>query len=173
VKNKDPLHSIAGSVVGYQQRYDAFISFRDEDIPYGFIDNLHGALAKRGINTFVDIKRYQKEQNHHTVSSKGYSRVQDCHCHLSRKYAFSPFCLEVLSSTVDNFQQNHKNRYIIPVYYDIDPCHVQMQSGPYQIAFAKHEVRFKGNKERVVDGGTRYLKCLSSMTMGFISNKGK
>ncbi|XP_045819813.1 disease resistance protein RUN1-like isoform X2 [Trifolium pratense] len=37
----------------------------------------------------------------------------------------------------------------LPVFYDVDPSHVRNITGTYAEAFAKHEVRFRGEKEKL------------------------
>jgi hypothetical protein len=127
--------------------YDVFLTFPGSDAFNGFMGNLYKALNEGGINTFIADNK-ETESSHSLINVINHSRFAIIV--FTENYAFSSCCLEVLSSTVDNFQQNHKNRFIIPVFYDIDPSHVRKQSGPYEIAFAKHEERLKENKQKVL-----------------------
>jgi hypothetical protein len=42
-----------------------------------------------------------------------------------------------------------QGRLFLPVFYDVDPSHVRNITGTYAEAFAKHEVRFADEKDKV------------------------
>jgi hypothetical protein len=126
--------------------YDVFLSFRGEDTRNGFTGSLWKALNDRGICTFIDDQLLPKGPALLKVFSK--SRVAIIV--FSENYASSSYCLDELAFILDNFQQNHNNKFIFPIFYNINPSDVLHQSGTYGKAFLRHEARFGGNSERVV-----------------------
>ena len=45
-----------------QWKYDVFLSFKGEDIRYGFTDYLYQALCDKGFNTFIDDNLQRGEE---------------------------------------------------------------------------------------------------------------
>lgn len=125
---------------------DVFLTFLGSDPSNGFIRNLYKALNEKGINTFIDDQEETKSSLRSLINVINDSRFAIIV--FSENYADSSFCLEVLSYILDTFQQRYGHPFIIPVFYNIDPSHVRNQSGPYKIAFAKHED--KENKDKVL-----------------------
>jgi len=134
-----------------QRPYEVLLSFEGEEDTCGFTNNLYKALTNRGIHTFIDDKETLSEGNEITpLLVKVIQQSKIAIIVFSGNYASSSFCLEVLSSIVDNFQlQNSK--FIFPVFYNINSSDVGKQSGPYyETAFVNHEEMLKENKEKVV-----------------------
>ncbi|BAU02585.1 hypothetical protein VIGAN_11213800, partial [Vigna angularis var. angularis] len=65
---------------------------------------------------------------------------------LSHNYASSSFCLDEL---VTILHCKSKGLLVIPVFYEVDPSYVRHQKGSYAEALAKHEKRFKEQKEKL------------------------
>jgi uncharacterized protein (DUF2249 family) len=42
-----------------------------------------------------------------------------------------------------------QGRLFLPIFYDVDPSHIRNITGTYAEAFAKHEVRFGDEKDKV------------------------
>ena len=55
---------------------------------------------------------------------------------LSRNYADSKWCLDELAKIVESTQKTGLT--VLPVFYHVDPSHVQNQTGPFAKAFDKH-----------------------------------
>lgn len=128
--------------------YDVFISFRGEDTRSGFIGHLWKALNDRGYHVFIDDKELSRGDEIEPAIFKAIQVSRIAIIVLSDNYAGSKFLLEELAFIVDNFQQSYL-RFIVPVYYKIEPSHVRHQSGPFEAAFVKHK-RFHENREKVL-----------------------
>lgn len=130
--------------------YNVFISyFGGEDTRTTFASHLWHSLTKKGIHTFMDdhltlLRGTMSPELHKVIQESTIAIIV-----LSKKYVKTPPCLEELAFIVDTFQKKHDNRFIFPVFYNIDPSSVQEQSGPCAEAFARHEERFEDNKEKV------------------------
>ena len=133
--------------------YNAFISYYvNEGTRRSIASDLWLSSNGKGIHTFID------DQEPFFISpelSADYCKViQESPIAiivLSEEYLESSCCLGELTYIVDNFQQNHNNRFIIiiPVSYNIDVSSVREQNGFFAQAFAMHEARFKDNKENM------------------------
>ncbi|KAK8633092.1 hypothetical protein V6N13_013946 [Hibiscus sabdariffa] len=67
---------------------------------------------------------------------------------LSRTYALSSWCLEELAEIVK--QKNEKGHKVFPIFYDVDPSDVRKQKEKVEEAFAKHQERYKEDKEKIL-----------------------
>ncbi|CAJ1952289.1 unnamed protein product [Sphenostylis stenocarpa] len=126
--------------------YDVFLSFRGEDTRYGFTGNLYKALSNKGIHTFIDDEKLRSGEAITTELVKAIEESRIAIIVLSNNYASSSFCLDELVVILDC---KSKGLLVIPVFYKVDPSHVRHQKGSYGEALAKHQKRFKAEKEKL------------------------
>jgi hypothetical protein len=141
--------------------YDVFLSFRGEDTRNGFTGSLWKALNDRGIFTFIDDQLLSKGDDLAPALLKVISKSRGAIIVLSENYASSSYCLNELAFILDNFEQNHNNRFIFPVFYNIDASDVRRQTGTYGEALSMHEAMLRGNIERVFRWRTALTKVAS------------
>ncbi|XP_061353640.1 TMV resistance protein N-like [Gastrolobium bilobum] len=144
------------SSFGYGFTYDVFLNFRGLDTRHGFTGNLYKALNDRGIHTFIDDERIQRGEE---ITSSLANAIEESRIAIpvfSKNYASSSFCLDELVMIIDCIKA--KGRLVLPIFYDLDPSHVRHQSGSYGEALAKHEERFKHNKEEFNENMERLVK---------------
>ncbi|BAU02587.1 hypothetical protein VIGAN_11214000 [Vigna angularis var. angularis] len=126
--------------------YDVFLSFRGEDTRYGFTGYLYKALCDRGLHTFMDDDKLQSGEEITPALQKAIEESRIAIIVLSHNYASSSFCLDELA-TILHCQS--KGLLVIPVFYKVDPSNVRHQKDSYEEALAKHQKRFKGQKEKL------------------------
>ncbi|XP_047156323.1 TMV resistance protein N-like [Vigna umbellata] len=126
--------------------YDVFLSFRGEDTRYGFTGNLYRALCDRGLHTFIDDDKLQSGDEITPALLKAIEESRIAIVVLSHNYASSSFCLDELT-TILHCQS--EGLLVIPVFYKVDPSYVRHQKGTYEEALAKHQKRFKAQKEKL------------------------
>ena len=78
-----------------QWKYDVFLSFRGEDIHYGFTDYLYQALFDKGFNTFID-DNLQKGEEVSVELPKAIELSMISIIIISKNYASSTWCLDEL-----------------------------------------------------------------------------
>lgn len=66
---------------------------------------------------------------------------------LSENFADSSWCLDEVAKVVECMKL--MGQTVVPVFYHVDPFEVRRQKGSFEKAFAKHEIRFKDNPEKV------------------------
>lgn len=128
-----------------KHRYDAFISFRGEEMRWNFICHLYHALSDAGICTFKDDAELHegdeiKPELKQAIWSSKISVVV-----FSRSYADSRWCLDELVEIINC--RKTRRQLVIPVFCDVDPVDILYQRGPFAEAFDRHVKRF--NEERV------------------------
>nr|KYP76799.1 TMV resistance protein N [Cajanus cajan] len=136
--------------------YDVFLSFRGSDTRYAFTGNLYKALRDRGIHTFIDEEDLQRG---HEIKPSLINAIQHSRMAilvLSQNYASSSHCLDELVTIIDSVKA--KGRFILPIFYDVDPSHVRHQTGTYGEALAMHQERFTRDKENRKDNVDRLHK---------------
>ncbi|XP_061357602.1 TMV resistance protein N-like [Gastrolobium bilobum] len=126
-------------------KYDVFVSFRGEDTRYNFTDHLYAALQRKGIVAFRDDTKLKKGKS---IAPELLQAIEGSQIYIvvfSKNYASSTWCLRELTKILDCVQVSRK--YILPIFYDVDPSEVRKQNEGYEKAFGEHEERFKEDSE--------------------------
>ncbi|TYI58400.1 hypothetical protein E1A91_D11G355100v1, partial [Gossypium mustelinum] len=124
-----------------------FLSFRGEDTRKNFTGHLYDALKSSGIVTFRDDPKLDAGEEIAPELSKA---IQQSWCSViifSKTYAFSGWCLEELAEIVQ--QKNANGHKVFPIFYQVDPSDLRNQKEKVEEAFAKHEVRYKEDKDKI------------------------
>ncbi|XP_028768709.1 TMV resistance protein N-like [Neltuma alba] len=137
---------IKHDVQAEEKKHDLFISFRGKDTGRCFVPHLRKELLQKKIKPYVDedLKRGAK------ISSSLRRAIQESQISVvifSKSYASSAWCLNELEQIIEC--KNVNKQIVLPVFYDIDPSSVRHQRGAYEEAFARHELKFKGNDLKV------------------------
>ncbi|XP_050228040.1 disease resistance protein RPV1-like [Mercurialis annua] len=128
------------------KKYDVFISFRGTDIRDGFLSHLHQSLLQNQVNAFVDDNLERGKE----ITSSLLQIIEKSYVSLvifSTNYADSSWCLDELVKILE-CQQN-KGQIVLPIFYRVDPSHVQELTGSYGDAFDKHRQEFSDCLEKV------------------------
>ncbi|VVA35828.1 PREDICTED: TMV resistance, partial [Prunus dulcis] len=129
-----------------QWNYDVFLSFRGVDTRTSFLSHLYHELQHRCIKTFMDDPKLEKGT---TISSELFKAIQESRpaiVVLSPNYASSSWYLDELTN---NLQCMKSNGTVLPMFFNVDPSDVRIQSGTFAGAFAEHEKRFREDIEKV------------------------
>ncbi|PPD88127.1 hypothetical protein GOBAR_DD14951 [Gossypium barbadense] len=123
--------------------YDVFLSFRGQDTRDGFVSHLYKHLSRKNIETFIDSEKLRRGDE---ISEALLTAIQGSRVSVivfSKDYASSKWCLAELVKIMDC------NKWVVPVFYSVDPRDVRNQTGSFAEAFAKHEENFKHEPEKV------------------------
>ena len=126
-------------------RYDVLFSFRGEDTRNGFTHHLNGILCYNGINTFMEDELPRGDK----ISTELLEVIESSKISIivfSKYYASSTWCLDEL---VKILGCKNNGQVVFPVFYKVDPSDVRNQQEKFGEALAKHEKKFKDNKENV------------------------
>ncbi|KAK1427115.1 hypothetical protein QVD17_15798 [Tagetes erecta] len=110
---------MASTSVQKSFKYDVFLSFRGEDTRKNFVDHLHQALTKKGINTFKDDERIEKGEK---ISEQLIKSIENSRFYIivfSKNYASSSWCLDELVKIMECQKTSEHTAY--PVFYDVEP----------------------------------------------------
>ncbi|KAH0679541.1 hypothetical protein KY284_020626 [Solanum tuberosum] len=127
--------------------YDVFLSFRGEDVRKNFVDHLYTALQQRGIHTFKDDEKLERGKS---ISPSLFKAIEESMISIiifSQNYASSSWCLDELVKITQCMKL--RGQIVLPVFYDVDPSVVRKQKANVGEFFAKHELDFKDDEERV------------------------
>ncbi|KAK8272825.1 hypothetical protein V6Z12_D11G362400, partial [Gossypium hirsutum] len=130
-----------------RKKYDVFLSFRGEDTRNNFTDHLYDALSRSGIVTFRDDPKLEAGKE---IAAELFTAIQQSWCSVivfSHTYAFSSWCLEELAEIVK--QHNNDGHKVFPIFYDVDPSDLRKQKEKVEEAFARHEERYKEDREKI------------------------
>ncbi|XP_034909525.2 LOW QUALITY PROTEIN: uncharacterized protein [Populus alba] len=117
-------------------KHDVFLSFRGTDTRKGFTSHLHHALQRNQIDAYIDNELDGGEK----IEPALLERIEESCISLvifSENYADSTFCLRELSKILEC--RESKRQMVLPVFYRLDPSHVQNLTGSYGDALCKHE----------------------------------
>ncbi|KEH32795.1 disease resistance protein (TIR-NBS-LRR class) [Medicago truncatula] len=126
-------------------KYDVFISFRGEDTRYGFTGYLKKALDDKGVRTFMDDDELRKGEEITPSLLKAIEDSMMAIIVLSKNYASSSFCLQEFSKILDSMMKD-TGRFVLPVFYKVDPSDVRKLKNTYGKAMAKHKTSFDMDK---------------------------
>ncbi|XP_042962116.1 TMV resistance protein N-like isoform X1 [Carya illinoinensis] len=125
-----------------QWSYDVFLSFRGDDIHYGFISHLYSALNRKGISTCIGDKLRRGEE----ISPALFKTIEESKISIvlfSKNYASPIWCLDELMKILQC--KESKQHKVLLVFYKVKPSTVQHQINRFKDALDKHEDRFKDN----------------------------
>ena len=120
-----------------QNNYDVFLSFRGEDTRNNFTSHLHKALCQKGIHTFLDDDGLERGR---AISKELEKAIEGSRCSvviLSPNYASSRWCLDELVLILQCMKES--KQIVLPIFYHVDPSHVNKQIGSIGEAFRRHE----------------------------------
>ena len=127
--------------------YHVYLSFKGTDTRNTFAGDLYKHLNQKGINTFFRDENLQGGEH---ITPSLLNAIQHSRIAIivfSEHYAHSTFCLDELVNILEYV--NGQCRFVLPVFYCVDPLHVRRQRGSYGEALEYHERRFQGNKEKI------------------------
>uniref|UniRef100_A0A2N9GNS1 TIR domain-containing protein n=1 Tax=Fagus sylvatica TaxID=28930 RepID=A0A2N9GNS1_FAGSY len=127
-------------------KYDVFLSFRGEDTRHGFTDHLYKALRRENIHVFRGDEQLQQSVIDFELM-KAIEESQYAIIVFSENYADSKWCLDELAEIVQFRKKTGIT--VLPVFHHVDQSHVRNQTGPFAIAFGKHEKDDKINVEKM------------------------
>nr|XP_023929445.1 TMV resistance protein N-like [Quercus suber] len=156
----------SSSSSAHRWHYDVFLSFRGEDTRNNFTSHLYKALCDKGINTFIDNDLQRGEE----ISMELLKAIESSMISIvvfSKNFASSTWCLNEL---VKIFECRSNGQLVLPIFYKVNPSEICKQDGEFGIALAKHEEKFKDDREKV----QRWRKTLTEAAnlSGFSYNDG-
>ncbi|XP_010034138.3 toll/interleukin-1 receptor-like protein [Eucalyptus grandis] len=128
-------------------KHGVFVNFRGPDVREGFLKNLHKALVRSGIKTFVDSEDLHQGQKLTPALEKAIQRSLVAIVVFSRDYASSEWCLKELVKILECSKL--KEQMVITVLNKVKPSQVAHQTGLYEEAMAKHERRHGKDSDMV------------------------
>nr|XP_048322180.1 disease resistance protein RUN1-like [Ziziphus jujuba var. spinosa] len=126
--------------------YDVFLSFRGEDTRNNFTSHLYQALCQKGIYTFLDDDKLERGKS---ISPELLKAIEKSRCSvivLSENYASSRWCLDELVKILEC--RDAYEQIVLPIFYHVDPSHVQNQVGSFEEPFHRYEQDFTQKVQR-------------------------
>ncbi|XP_020528682.1 TMV resistance protein N-like [Amborella trichopoda] len=142
---------------------EVFLNFCDEDTGKSFTSHLNRVLIDSGISTFFFPSILQQQPRDIQRA------IEKCEVFIaifSPNYASSFFCLDQLSYFLS---LPRRSRFILPVFYDVEPSHVRWQSGLFEEAFVDHRNK-NGFDEETVQKWRKALKEFASLSRWEMKN---
>ncbi|TYI58411.1 hypothetical protein E1A91_D11G356100v1 [Gossypium mustelinum] len=118
-----------------RKKYDVFLSFRGEDTRKNFTGHLYNALKSSGIVTFRDDPKLEAGEEIAPELSKA---IQQSWC--------SDGAWRSLLRLLNKKMLTDK---VFPIFYHVDPSDLRNQKEKVEEAFAKHEERYKEDKDKI------------------------
>nr|VDD01975.1 unnamed protein product [Brassica rapa] len=149
------------------RNYDVFLSFRGLDTRRNIVSFLYKELVRKNIRTFKDDKDLESGRMIWLELARAIEQSKLAVVVISKKYAASTWCLEELVKIMDFV--NKGSLTVIPVFHNVNPCHVRRQIGQVALQFKKHEKR--EDHEKVLSW-RQALTTLANIS-GYCSRKSK
>lgn len=129
------------------RKYDVYISFRSENNRQDFTNDLFEELRGKNIHVFRVDEEFPEGEVIASELTKAIEESQYAIVILSEKYADSKWCMDELVKIVECRKKTGLT--VLPIFYGVDPSHVQNQTGHLAIALAKHEKDDRVNIEKM------------------------
>ncbi|CAN8271965.1 unnamed protein product [Cochlearia groenlandica] len=118
-----------GTINKMSTNYDVLLSFQGLDTSRNLISFLHNELVQRRIQTFKDFNYYESK----------FAVVI-----ISKNYTTSRCFVEELVKIMESVEKGSLT--VMPIFYDVDPCHLRWNFGEVAEQFKKHEEREDSKK---------------------------
>ncbi|GJX02962.1 NB-ARC domains-containing protein [Tanacetum coccineum] len=130
---------MATTSIPHRWKYDAFVSFRGDDIRKTFKGHLFKDFKQKGIRAFRDDRELPKgeEISHHLYRAIEESRFLIVI--FSKNYASSSWCLRELVKILECTQTQNPKPEVLIIFYDVKPDVVKKLTESYAEAFDKHQ----------------------------------
>lgn len=123
--------------------WDVFLSFQ-RDARHKFTERLYEVLVKEQVRVWNND---DVERGNHELGASLVEAMEDSVALvvvLSPNYAKSHWCLEELAMLCD--LKSSLGRLVLPIFYEVEPCMLRKQNGPYEMDFEEHSKRFSEEK---------------------------
>ncbi|KAL9667730.1 hypothetical protein QQ045_002095 [Rhodiola kirilowii] len=128
--------------------HQVFLSFRGEDVRNGFVSHLFNGLRREGFRVFMDNDGLEHGRDIQIKLLEAIERSKVSIVTLSARYADSRWCLDELAKIME-LNNVSPDRFVLPVFFDMEPTDVRHQTGLYRTYFEAHVKRFEGEMGRV------------------------
>ncbi|KAK3415362.1 hypothetical protein EUGRSUZ_H00904 [Eucalyptus grandis] len=124
---------ILSSASIHQWKYDAFVSFRGEDIRKNFAGHLFHALRQAGIYYFRENDNSETGIIIETKQLDAIRRSRVALVVFTTNYADSRWCLNELVEILECNRRfkDHQGHVVLPIFYDVEPRDVRKQTGRF------------------------------------------
>ncbi|KAF3457240.1 hypothetical protein FNV43_RR01897 [Rhamnella rubrinervis] len=142
----------SSSVSNPHDNYDVFLSFTHRDGTWKiFTSHLHKALKQKGIYTFLDAERLERDED---VSPELDNAIKGSRCAvvvLSKKYASSRWCMDELVQIIKCRKDSKIKQIVLPIFYHVNRDEIleKEMKGPIWEGFQSLKEKFRDNKEKV------------------------
>ncbi|KAL9691625.1 hypothetical protein QQ045_012050 [Rhodiola kirilowii] len=127
--------------------HQVFLSFRGEDVRNGFVGHLFNGLRREGFRVFMDNDGLEHGRDIQIKLLEAIEQSEVSIVTLSTRYADSRWCLDELAKIME--LNVSPDRFVLPVFFDMEPTDVRHQTGLYNTYFEAHVKRFEGEMGRV------------------------
>ncbi|KAJ9568537.1 hypothetical protein OSB04_004503 [Centaurea solstitialis] len=124
--------------------------FRGEDIRMTFVDHLYEALARQGINAYLDERSLPKGKSIRSSLFKAIEESRIVIIVLSKSYSYS-WCLEELVHIMKC--KDERGQIVLPIFHDMESYEAKTQKGIIGKALA----RYKYNNDKRVESWRKAL----------------
>ncbi|KAL9667811.1 hypothetical protein QQ045_002179 [Rhodiola kirilowii] len=121
--------------------HQVFLSFRGEDVRNGFVGHLFSGLQREGFRVFMDNTGLQHGGDIQIKLLEAIDKSKVSIVTLSPRYADSRWCLDELARIME--LNVSPDRFVLPVFFDMEPTDVRHQTGLYIMFFEAHEKNFE------------------------------
>ncbi|MED6124980.1 hypothetical protein PIB30_064060 [Stylosanthes scabra] len=135
------------SSYGHGWSYDVFLSFRGEDTRRSFTGSLYHSLRQKGINVFIDDDKLRRGEEISPALLRAIEESRISIIVFSQNYASSKWCLDELVKIIECMKT--RGQLVFPVFFNVNASMVRYQKDSFGRAMSIHEVRYKGNEEKL------------------------
>lgn len=120
--------------------YWVFLSFRGKDTRNNITSHIYSHLEHEGVKTFMDDDGLRRGEEISAELLNAIHESKICVIIFSENYGDSRWCLDELLEIMEMRANGQVG--VLPVFYDVAPSTVRYQTGAFEVAFQKHQLRY-------------------------------
>ncbi|XP_056162559.1 disease resistance protein RPV1-like [Syzygium oleosum] len=150
--------------------YDVFLSSSGLYTCYFFAESLYRSLVDAGIRVFGDngVFRIGKEIGEEILRAIDGAKI--CIPIFSEDYASNARCLRELAAMVDSKAKSGGGKTIFPMFYNVEPCDVRLETPRYRRTLSMHEKRYGSKEVSAWEDALKQVASLPGWVTGYSSS---
>ncbi|XP_056162269.1 disease resistance protein L6-like [Syzygium oleosum] len=148
--------------------HDVFLSFSGVGVGYFFAESLYWSSVDAGIRVFRNADEFGLGEEIGQEILRAIDGAKICIPIFSKYYAYSAGCLRELAAMVESKAKSGGGKTIFPIFYDVEPRDVRLETPLYRDALSMLEKRYGSKEVSAWEDALKQVASLPGWEMRFM-----